>query len=67
MPLALTLLWLVQAAERPPVIAAADEIVHVEALVKDKKGRPVPMLSVVRQHAQARTLHLRSRTGGAGG
>jgi VWFA-related protein len=46
MPLALALLWLVQAVEHPPVIPAEAEIVHVEALVTDKKGRPVPGLSV---------------------
>jgi VWFA-related protein len=46
MPLALALLWLVQAAEHPPVIPAEAEIVHVEALVTDKKGRPVTGLGV---------------------
>jgi VWFA-related protein len=44
--LALAVLALLQAAEHPPTIPVEAEIVRVDALVKDKKGRPVPGLSV---------------------
>lgn len=44
--LTLGVLALLQAAEHPPTIPVETEIVRVDALVTDKKGRPVPGLSV---------------------